>query len=284
MTLFRLILMLIIWGTALLPVRGEFVLSSPGKNAVIVLDSREESFVRKAAEDLVSDVKKITGQTLKIMDKEPKNELCLIIKTIPTDRPEEYSIRTLSDTRLEIVGSDAHGTMFGIYEFLDRFLEVDPLYFWKSIEPKHQTRLAFHSIHFEQKSPTVRFRGWFINDEDLLTKWRDSGGRREIDYPFYSQTVHPEVMKQIAEALVRSRYNMIIPGSFIDIMNPPEEELVRIASERGIWISQHHIEPVGVSAFTFFNYWKKKNGSKPLFSWYASKKELLEVWELYVEK
>ncbi|NJO69474.1 MAG: hypothetical protein HC830_09525 [Bacteroidetes bacterium] len=52
---------------------------------------------------------------------------------------------------------------------------------------------------------------------------------------------------------------------------------------RGIF-TQHHIEPLGVSAFTYFNYWKAKNGTTPLFSYFSNKKELEEVWNVYAQK
>ena len=45
----------------------------------------------------------------------------------------------------------------------------------------------------------------------------------------------------------------------------------------------HHVEPMGVSAFTFFNYWEKR-GQKPLFSFYSSRDKLIEVWKHYAEE
>jgi hypothetical protein len=91
-------------------------------------------------------------------------------------------------------------------------------------------------------------------------------------------------MEQVVEAMVRSRFNLIIPASFLDIGNPAEEELVKIAARRGVFLSQHHIEPLGVNAFTYFNYWKTKNNTKPLFSYFSNKTELLEVWKTYAKK
>ena len=280
---FSVLLLLIFWFTS--TVHAEFILSSPDRNAVVVTGPKESEPVRLAVADLISDVEKITGQKLAQRETIPTDSTpYVLIQTVPDGRWENYSLCTESDRRLVITGSDERGTMFGIYELLDTWLGVDPFYFWTDREPVRRSRLSFTKINVHNPGPMVKYRGWFINDEDLLTKWREGGGTRQLEYPFYSQVVHPEIMERITETLLRSRYNMIIPASFLDIMNPSEEKLVKIAAKRGLFISQHHIEPLGVSAFTFFNYWKKKNGTRPAFSWYGSRKELLEVWNVYAEK
>ncbi|NJN27511.1 MAG: hypothetical protein HC819_16820 [Cyclobacteriaceae bacterium] len=91
--------------------------------------------------------------------------------------------------------------------------------------------------------------------------------------------VHPDIAARVFEAAVRSRYNLMIPASFIEIFNPAEEKLLELASDRGLYLSQHHVEPLGVSAFGYFNYWKRKSGEKPLFSYYSEKEKVIEVWK-----
>ena len=49
----------------------------------------------------------------------------------------------------------------------------------------------------------------------------------------------------VLETAVRLGINLIIPASFVDIHNPPEENLIRMAVERGLYVSQHHVEPLG---------------------------------------
>ena len=55
--------------------------------------------------------------------------------------------------------------------------------------------------------------------------------------------------------------NLVIPASFLDIDNPPEKMLADCVARRGIYLSQHHLEPLGVSHFTLENYCKKHNKS-----------------------
>lgn len=274
-----------------------FVLASPDSIATVLMPASEPECVRLAAADLVSDVEKITGQKLRsgddngtvvLVSLNRPESAALLDKLAPgfgdalKGKWEAYRVETI-EGRLIIAGSDERGTMFGLYAFIEQYLEVDPLYFWSSRPPQKRASLAWDNVRLRSHAPTFRFRGWFINDEDLLTEWKDGGGKRQIDYPYYGQVVPREVMRAIAEALVRSRCNLIIPASFVDILNPPEEALVQECARRGVFVSQHHVEPMGVSAFSYFNYWKKR-GQDLKYSYFSHPAEVREVWRAYAEK
>ena len=83
---------------------------------------------------------------------------------------EAYRVENVG-SRLIIAGSDERGTMFGLYAFIEQYLGVDPLYFWASRPPQPRATLAWDSVELGSGEPTFRYRGWFINDEDLLTEW-----------------------------------------------------------------------------------------------------------------
>lgn len=274
-----------------------FALVTADRSATVHVSPGEPECVRLAAADLVSDVQKITGKTLRVGEGDgtvilaslncPESatllqklapELCDGIK----GKWEAYRVETVGD-RLIIAGSDERGTMFGLYAFIEAYLGVDPLYYWSSRATQKRETLAWNKVQLRSAEPTFRFRGWFINDEVLLTEWKESGGQRQIDYPYYGQVVNREVMWAVAEALVRSRFNLIIPASFVDILNPPEEALVQECARRGVFVSQHHVEPMGVSAFSYFNYWKKR-GRDLKYSWFSHPAEVREVWQAYAEK
>jgi len=253
-----------------------FALVSPSARARVVVGESEPGYVLRAAQDLTNDVKRITGVDLALVRGNVPRAGDVFVATKPRGAWEAYAV-AVKDGVLAIAGSDARGTMFGLYDFIERYLKVDPLAFWNGTPyPKAET-LAWDAVEIRQASPTFRFRGWFINDEDLLTAWHPSGGKRFLDYPFYSDVVNPAVMERVAEALVRCRYNLIIPASFINVMNPPEEKLVEICAARGVYLSMHHVEPMGVSAFTFFKYWKDR-GKDLKYSYYSHPREIEEVW------
>ncbi|MDO8542078.1 MAG: glycosyl hydrolase 115 family protein [Opitutaceae bacterium] len=283
-------------------VPAAFDLASPQRAAAVLVPASEPECVRLAAEDLLSDVRKITGRTLTLV-RTPEElaeggvvlvsanqpESVAVLDTIAAGfgaglkgQWEAYRVETVGN-RLIIAGSDERGTMFGLYAFIEQHLGVDPLYFWSSREPRSRATLAWPEVKLSSGPPTFRFRGWFINDEDLLTEWKESGGPRYIDYPYYAQVVPREVVRHIAEALVRSRCNLIIPASFVDILNPPEAALIEECARRGVFVSQHHVEPMGVSAFGYFNYWKKR-GRDLKYSYFSHPDEVREVWRVYAQK
>ncbi len=263
------------------------------------LSPDEPEYVGLAVRDLLEDIAKITGGKMELVtDFEECSGDCIAIGTIGSDgiaallskdrldslqgQWERYAVQQ-SGSRIVIAGSNARGTMFGIYHFLEQYLGVDPLHFWTDYEPDKLDDIRLKEIDYLSPEPDFRFRGWFINDEDLLTEWKEGGGIRTIDYPYYGQVVTPEVIRKVVEAAVRLRYNLIIPASFVDIRNPPEERLVAEASRRGLYVSMHHIEPMGVSAFGYQNFWKEK-GEEPLFSFYSEPEKLKETWRHYAER
>jgi hypothetical protein len=262
---------------------GGFAFVSQERLAPIVVAAGEPEFVKLAAEDLASDVEKITGKRPDvIVGAAAQSGPCVMIATKAGGPWESYRV-CAAEGRLVIEGGDARGTMFGVYAFAETYLKVDPLSFWSGREPAKRAELKWDAVALEAGAPAFKFRGWFINDEDLLTEWMPSGGARRIDYPYYGQIVNREAMERVAEALVRSRFNLIIPASFIDIQNPPEKALVDACARRGVFVSQHHVEPLGVSAFTFFNYWKAC-GKDLKYSYFSHPDEVREVWRAYAKK
>lgn len=283
-----------------------FELASPDRTATIVVPAGEPECVRLAAEDLVSDVRKITGKTLAIADQLGDSgdyvllgsvnqpEAAKLLKTLVPEaigqlrgKWEAYRVETVSLSSgrraLVVAGSDERGTMFGLYAFIEQYLGVDPLYFWTDREPKPRERLAWDRVALAANEPTFRFRGWFVNDEDLLTEWYLDGGHRKIDYPFYDRVVSPKVSAAIFESMLRLGYNLAIPASFVDIRNPDEARLIDEASRRGLFVSMHHVEPMGVSGFAFLNYWRERGEEVP-FSFFRHRDKFEAIWRDYAAR
>lgn len=259
---------------------SDFVLVGMKSQATIVVNRNASQPVRLAIQDLISDIEKVTGRKLKITDQKVEGTTALYVQTVSNGLTEQYSIR-IHHGNASITGSDDLGTVFGIYYFAEKYLGIDPMYFWSDRTPSMRTSVVLQEQNVQSEPPLFRYRGWFINDEDLLTEWYETTGKRNIDYPFYQQVTSTAIMDKVCETALRLRFNLIIPASFIDILNPDEAALVKEAVKRGMFISMHHVEPMGVSAFTYFNYWKKKTGEKPLFSYYSNRDKVKEVWRAY---
>lgn len=279
--------------------QAAFELASPAHTACVFVPASEPECVRWAAEDLVADVRRITGQTPAIVRRvEDVGAGSVVLASL--NRAESAAVLEQlapgfgdalkgkwEANRVEnvgphliIAGSDERGTMFGLYAFIERYLGVDPMYYWSSRPPEPRSTLAWDSVKLAADEPTFRFRGWFINDEDLLTEFRLDGGQRRLDYPYYHRVVSPSVSARIFEAMLRLQFNVVIPSSFVDIRNPAEARLLEDATRRGLFVTMHHVEPMGVSAFGFDNFWKDRGQSVP-FAITQQRDKFLEIWREY---
>ena len=137
----RLLIISVLFVTACWNVFGEpFTLVEGRSKARIVIAKGEPEFVVLAAKDLASDIQNISGVKLEIVQGEKAKKGDLLIQTIADKSYREAYDVYVSGGILKISGSDARGTMFGIYDFIEKYLGIDPLYFWNDTpipEKKH---------------------------------------------------------------------------------------------------------------------------------------------------
>ena len=252
---------------------------------VCLLNTNE--YVRLAAEDLCRDFARVSaiGITPRITKEITEN--CIVIEenTLADYEPVEhegFSLRT-EGNRLILSAEGYLGTMWGIYTICEKLLGVSPCYLFEDLAIEKRESLSIGDIEIREEPKGFLFRGAFINDEDLLTGFRDGGGIRKLDFPWYGVTVEESAMRMVVETALRLKLNLIIPASFLDIDNPPEKLLSDVAAARGIYVSQHHIEPLGVSAFTFKNYLAKR-GESGEFSYQKNPALMEKAWSDYAEK
>lgn len=281
-----------------------FTVFTPSKIIDLFYHAAEPDCIGLALADLQSDLRKLSGRAPEIKPYLPKDERGYIaagsletpafrefvarlgVDTAPLEGTwEGYLITTFGpeDENLLICGTDRRGAMWGIYDFCEKQLGVDPLYFWTDHEPQPQPSLELPAFRQVDGPKTFTYRGVFVNDEDLLTEWKDNGGKRYTTYPFYHQVTHPSIIEKVVETILRLKMNLIIPASLLDIDNPAEENLVRLVTERGLYVSQHHIEPVGVSHFAWDNFWAKR-GEEVEASYVRHPDKFEEIWRYYAQK
>ncbi|KAL1869461.1 hypothetical protein VTK73DRAFT_3076 [Phialemonium thermophilum] len=76
-----------------------------------------------------------------------------------------------TDQALVIAGSDARGTIYGIYDISEQ-IGVSPWYFWADVPPKKNSNIYVLPDKKVQGPPSVKYRGLFLNDEQpALTNW-----------------------------------------------------------------------------------------------------------------
>ena len=234
-----------------------------------------------ATTQLAEDFQYVLQSTLQRTANPQAADICMI-NDWPLTQAEAYHI-DITDKKIQVRYSDTLSAVYAIYRISCDILGFDPFWFWKQVFPAKQKQIQVPSQTLKSTKATFKYRGWFLNDEDLLTLWNNDGGRRKLDYPHYQFVTSPFVMRRVNEAALRNGCNMIIPGSFVNVMNPAEAKLVSYAVEHGLYVTQHHIEPLGVTSFSFEDYWENK-GQKRDFRYATDPDAARETWQAYAQK
>ncbi len=118
--------------------------------------------------------------------------------------PEAFILQTVNNypqkgiTTLVIAGNDDRGTYYGVYEFSNRILNIDPFEYWTGKTPVKLDKFIIPQISFREKSPVFPLRGYFDNDDDLIANWKE----RKLIVEF-------DTWKEMINSLARIRYNYI---------------------------------------------------------------------------
>lgn len=242
----------------------------------------DSTAVDMAVRDLTRDFRNIRGIELITTDISDNAEIC--ISSGLAGASEQYRIG-IGGQRINIQASDELGAVYAIYRLSREALGVEPMWFWKDSYPEAcpERILELEEREICSQPPVFKYRGWFLNDEDLLTGWLEGSGPRHIDYPHYAQVISLDIAEAVYESALRSEANLIIPASFLDVMNPCEAQLITRAVARGLYVTQHHIEPLGVSHFGFENYWKAR-GEKVEFSYGNEPARVRQTWLDFARK
>lgn len=264
---------------AAFPLRAQVSLSetSSGRNvfplsaktcAAIMYDAvSEPSVVGTAVGLLASDIEKVTGKCPSVSGNGSVTASCRyaviagtlghssLIDELVRDRKidvssisgewERYAVRLveapLKGVRraLVVVGSDRRGTAYGLLS-LSRAIGVSPWYWWMDAPVEHRNSIYLSVNAYDAATPSVKYRGIFINDEDWgLLRWAKRNFEKELG------NIGPKTYEKVCELLLRLNANMLAPAmheastAFYQI--PQNKE---IADRYGIIITASHCEPL----------------------------------------
>jgi hypothetical protein len=242
-----------------------FPLVHQQQSASIYLDAHDAEVVRVAAEALAQDVSHITGLTPSLQPATSAlAEYPVLIGTLGhsalIDRLSASGTRDLQQLKgqwekfsisvvdrpfgrpgkaLVVAGSDRRGTAYGVFE-LSRRLGVSPWHWWADVTPRHQDNLYLTAGSYLSPTPTVKYRGIFLNDEDWgLQPW----AAQTIDKE--SKDIGPNTYARLFELLLRLKANLIWPAmhpstrSFFHYSGNP-----RMAERYAILVGTSHAEPM----------------------------------------
>ncbi len=137
---------------------------------------------------------------------------------------------------LVIAGSDKRGTIYGLFH-LSQSLGVSPFVNWNAVRPKKLDEFTFDSEYkYISKEPSVKYRGFFINDE-----WPAFGNWCNKNFGGFNAKAYD----QVYELLLRLKGNYLWPAMwsarFYD--DGPGLANAELADEYGVVIGASHHEP-----------------------------------------
>ena len=247
--------------------RNVFPLSTKTCAAIMYDATSEPSVVGTAVGLLASDIEKVTGKCPSVSGNGSVPESCRyaviagtlghssLIDALVRERKidvssisgdwERYAVRLveapLKGVRraLVVVGSDRRGTAYGLLS-LSRVIGVNPWYWWMDAPVEHRNSICLSVNAYDAATPSVKYRGIFINDEDWgLLRWAKRNFEKELG------NIGPKTYEKVCELLLRLNANMLAPAmheastAFYQI--PQNKE---IADKYGIIITASHCEPL----------------------------------------
>ncbi len=265
---------------------NEWLLVSPNSSTTIYLDSQSDELVKWAVNDFVQSLHEISDQkiSVELVDKLDADQGGMIIGLFndPLIRNsqielkdelegewEKFIIEQRND-QLIVVGSDMRGTIYAIFELAEQ-LGISPWKWWADVNPikKESIVLNLPSSRIE-KSPSVKFRGIFLNDEDWgLQPWAANTFEPEVN------DIGPKTYEKIFQLLLRLKANTIWPAmhpstkAFFSI--PGNKEM---AEKYHIFVGTSHAEPMLRNNVDEWD--EEENGP---YNYFTNSEKVKEYWQ-----
>lgn len=273
-------------------------LSDSNKKTVILVEDCAYEGVKRVTAKVAVDIEKVTGSrpevvnTTEGLDKEKTQlifcatygqskllEACakqgMALEEVSGKR-EVFAIKFIENLNgfeqvLVICGSDKRGTIYGMFT-LSEYIGVSPLCYWGDVEPVKKAEMVIgKDIEIVSKEPSVRYRGFFINDE-----WPCCGNWATKHFGDFNADMYEHVF----EFLLRMKGNYLWPAMWsasfpLDGPGSKNEELADIY---GVVIGYSHHEP----CLRASEEWDKVRGPETEYgnewNFYTNEKGLLNYW------
>ncbi len=129
---------------------------------------------------------------------------------------ESYQIQLVSNpldgvgSAIVIAGADKRGSIYAIYHISEQ-MGVSPWYWWADVPAAPQQSIYVKNATKVQSSPSVKYRGFFLNDEQpALTNWLNT------QYPAgqYGPGFNHLFYSTVFELLLRLKANYMWPAQW----------------------------------------------------------------------
>lgn len=237
-----------------------FDLIRNSRPAAILIDPDADSAVRHVAARFREDLARVSGNEAELLhDVSSVRSPVVVIGVLNESRLidglvaqgkfdaaglegswEAFRIAVVNDPwpgvgkALVIAGSDRRGAVFGTYD-VSEDIGVSPWY-WFADVPVPQKRQVSITAGQRMEKPGVRYRGFFINDEDpALSGWahKQFGG------------VNADMYEHVFELLLRMKGNYIWPAMWAPkAFHLDDPRSADLAHEMGVVMGTSHHEPL----------------------------------------
>ncbi|HEY4207292.1 MAG TPA: glycosyl hydrolase 115 family protein [Puia sp.] len=233
--------------------------ASASSPAAIFVSPQDDWLVHQAASLLQHDIEMVSGRKPEIISSMPASGNIIVIGTIDgckwidslsasrrmnldsmRGKWEAFTLATIAAPAkgarsiLLIAGSDKRGAAYGVFE-LSRQIGVSPWYWWADVPAKQQKELYVKKGVYRYGSPSVKYRGIFINDEaPAFSGWTKEkfGGANHLVY------------EKIFELLLRLKANYLWPAMWGNAFNDDDTLNPVLADKWGIVMGTSHHEPM----------------------------------------
>lgn len=266
---------------------GSFPIVTDNKIATLVVSDTDWIGVKRAVQDLQSDLEKVSSLKPEIANN-IKNKEIILIGTIGksplideliankkinasgiTGKWESTLIETVDNPfpgvnkALVIAGSDKRGTIYGIYEVAQQS-GVSPWYYWADVPVKTSKELHVKTGRHVISSPAVKYRGIFLNDEaPALSGWsrKEFGG---FNHKFY---------EKVFELILRLKGNFLWPAMWGSAFNDDDKLNPIVADDYGVVIGTSHHEPLARA----HDEWRRYGSGK--WDYTTNESKLKDFWK-----
>ena len=259
----------------------EFILQS-GQTVTIACCNSEKLVVRTSLEMLGRDIRTVLSATTELNDKVGAivvgtvgqsnliNETGIDLSALK-NKKQAFLLTVSQDGKLVVAGSDSHGTAYGILE-ISRLLGVSPWEWWADVTPEKRETFRLSSKFRELQSPSVEYRGIFINDEDWgLMPW----GKQTYEPSDVKGEIGPRTNERIFELLLRLRANTYWPAmhecTLPFFLTKGNREM---AKKYGIFVGASHCEPMACNAA---GEWSRRG--KGVYDYVNNSPAVYKFWE-----
>lgn len=230
--------------------------------ATIVYHPKDHPLVLHMAKVLAEDIERVSGIKPEISTRSGKGQNIFLSTTDKTRRHkdlrgtwETFAIDCEKDN-LYITGSDPRGVAYGVFHISEQ-IGVNPWYWFADVPvEKNNPKVYNYTENFVSKTPTIKYRGIFINDEDWGIKvWAEKTYEKERG------NIGPKTYDKVCELILRLRGNMLAPAmhTCTDAFYSDMENQ-RVADKWGIMITTSHCEPLLFNNAAPSEWTKKRDG------------------------